>query len=917
MKNLQKLAVLAVFVLFVFIRGNCAEINPNSLQTIRIIGDKYYPPYEMLDEQGNPVGFCVDLIKEVMKRLNKPYTLRLVSRNEIMNEVRAGRADVVLELTFTTERAKYLHFGTIYNYAFKGSFFVDNLNSFTRFGQFKNKTVAAEKGSYAEELLRSANFKIKIIPLEKLTDGIQLLNENKCDAVFCNEEIAQYIASQNKGLASSGVGLPPEKFCLACVNEQLLNKMSFAIYDLKEEGIYDKLLNQWMPKDKSKYYQTIIYIGLAIFLVLVLLFIIFYTLFRYRIKVAKRQLEHQRQNLDISLHAGDIGIWGYNVEKKKFFNVFCDYFPPEGRSYDEELTMFHPDDVGIFSNAVLSAAAGNPPTKAICVRMDHSGKHNWRYIEKEIHSMRDSNGKVVNVIGTHKDVTDTIAKQNKIRELLNDHEVMFNNTSIGTQYFDSDGYLTKINESACRIFGLKDKEGLLKVRPNLFDYPQLKERIDRNNLRAEHFIIRDDFDLYQKDKKFKLRGKSGIHYIETYISPVFGADGNLICIIVNNNDVTEREMLRKQVEEYAFQMKYMLKASGVISWIYNPYTHILKSTLQDNELSENIAKDDLFNNIKLGDVEEKMEGLIQNMNNLEDLNFRTQMKFIFTADDEPSYFIIDGTPFKDENGKILYYLGLGINVTDLIGIQNKLKHEKEEAQKADRLKSAFLANVSHEIRTPLNSIIGFSDLLQYTESADEKKQYVDIIRSNNERLLQIIDDVLDLSQIESGTMKLNVGSFDLEPLFNETCGIFARQLMDSPLKVLYDKPYESCIIECDRVRFAQVLTNYMTNAVKYTKEGHIRLGYECVDEGVRLFVEDTGQGIPSDKKDMVFERFEKLNSLVQGTGLGLSICKDIARMFHGKVGVESELGKGSTFWMWIPVHCKVVPLASENISERI
>ncbi|HRN15776.1 MAG TPA: HAMP domain-containing sensor histidine kinase, partial [Xylanibacter oryzae] len=206
----------------------------------------------------------------------------------------------------------------------------------------------------------------------------------------------------------------------------------------------------------------------------------------------------------------------------------------------------------------------------------------------------------------------------------------------------------------------------------------------------------------------------------------------------------------------------------------------------------------------------------------------------------------------------------------------------------------------HEIRTPLNSIIGFSDLLQYTNDEKEKKTFVDIIKLNNERLLKIIDDVLDLSKIESGSMPLSIEPVDVEAIFKEYHEVFARQLVDSKVKIIFESNNTKCFIDTDRVRFTQVLTNFLTNAVKYTSEGHIRMGYECVNNGIRIFVEDTGIGIPYEKKDLVFNRFEKLDSFVQGTGLGLSICKDIASLFKGEVGVESKLGEGSTFWMWIP-----------------
>jgi signal transduction histidine kinase/ABC-type amino acid transport substrate-binding protein/PAS domain-containing protein len=905
MKGLKKILFLSVLC-FVTTFVYSSELKDETLPaTIRIIGDRYYPPYEMLNEKGVPEGFCVDLIREVMKRLGKPYTLRMVARNDIMNEVRAGRVDLVLEQTFTPERAQYLHFGTIYNYAFKGAFFRSDMSPITRFIQFKGKTVAAEKGSFAEKLLRSAPFPVRIIPIGDLTEGADLLAESRCDAVFCNYDIARYIVAQHKNFTAAELDLAPEKFCLSSTNETLLTKVDFIIYDLQRNGIYDKLLDKWIQRDNAAYYRNIIRVCMYSFVILAVAFLVFFVLLNYRVKRAKRQLLLNQQNLDLSIQAGDIGIWRYSIEERRFYNVFSDYFPPEGRPYDMEMMMFHPLDVDMFASSLRAAVEGNAPDKAILVRMDNTGRGCWRYIEIELHSMREGNGEVRGVIGTHKDVTDDIAQQNKIRELLNDHEIMFNNTSIGIQYFDAEGYLVKINNSACEIFGINDKQALIDARPNIFEYPELKGHISKANIHSEHFICRDDFDSVHENPAYGCRNKRGIHYIETFITPVYDTYQNLICIVVNNHDLTEREKLRQQVEEYAFRMKYILKSSGILTWTYNPDTHI-SSSIDEKEGK----KDRLQGALLIDEVSEndkpKVRHLFEQMDNREIESFSIQVQFDRTyVDDSPSYYNIEGTPFVDKEGKIVYYLGLSINITHLIDIQNKLQHEMEEAKKADKLKSAILANVSHEIRTPLNSIVGFSDLLQYTEDEEEKKQYVEIIKTNNERLLAVVNDVLDLSRIESGSMSLFIESVDVETLFSQTFETFTMRLSDSPVEVVYSSPYSSCFIETDSHRLAQVLTNFMTNAEKYTREGHIRLGYECVDGGLKIFVEDTGQGIPTEKKDSVFDRFEKLDSFVQGAGLGLSICKDIAKMLQGKIGVESALGQGSTFWMWIPGEVKV------------
>lgn len=240
------------------------------------------------------------------------------------------------------------------------------------------------------------------------------------------------------------------------------------------------------------------------------------------------------------------------------------------------------------------------------------------------------------------------------------------------------------------------------------------------------------------------------------------------------------------------------------------------------------------------------------------------------------------------------------DVTDHYRMIEELKHAKAEAEKSDKLKSAFLANMSHEIRTPLNAIVGFSDLL-ITDCADEdREEYIRIINSNNELLLKLIGDILDLSKIEAGFVDFKYEEFDMVTHFD---GMLAsmRQMVTNPnVRLLDVNPYERCMVKLDKNRVAQLMTNYVTNAIKYTPKGYIEMGYECVEGGIRLYVKDSGIGIHDDKKDRVFHRFAKLDEFAQGTGLGLSICKAIAESMGGRVGYESKYGEGSVFWVFLP-----------------
>ena len=241
------------------------------------------------------------------------------------------------------------------------------------------------------------------------------------------------------------------------------------------------------------------------------------------------------------------------------------------------------------------------------------------------------------------------------------------------------------------------------------------------------------------------------------------------------------------------------------------------------------------------------------------------------------------------------------NITEKLKMNRMLQEAKEKAEESNRLKSAFLANMSHEIRTPLNAIVGFSEMVCQTEEEEEKQEFVKIISSNNILLLQLIDDILDLSKIEAGMIDLVMGRVDVPQLCREVIATFSHKKRDTAVELRFDENSPQIVIDADKNRIMQVLSNFLTNALKFTTKGSITLSYLLEDESqVRFCVTDTGKGIPDEQKHEIFNRFVKLDSFVQGAGLGLSICQSLVKRMGGKIGVESREGEGSCFWFTHP-----------------
>lgn len=258
-----------------------------------------------------------------------------------------------------------------------------------------------------------------------------------------------------------------------------------------------------------------------------------------------------------------------------------------------------------------------------------------------------------------------------------------------------------------------------------------------------------------------------------------------------------------------------------------------------------------------------------------------------------SYFLLN----EEENMVLTVH-----DITHLKQVERELKVAKEKAENADIAKSAFLANMSHEIRTPLNAITGFAEVMGSANTEEEKTQYQEIIKMNADLLMQLVNDILDMSKIEAGTLEFVYSTVDINLLLSDLQRLFQMRINDAggKVQIIAEPSLSSCLIQTDRNWVAQVISNFVGNAIKFTREGNIRIGYEAKDTELYFYVKDTGTGIPAEKLSNVFGRFVKLNKDQKGAGLGLSISQTIVGKLSGQIGADSIEGEGSTFWFTLP-----------------
>lgn len=492
------------------------------------------------------------------------------------------------------------------------------------------------------------------------------------------------------------------------------------------------------------------------------------------------------------------------------------------------------------------------------------------------------------------------ALQNSERILHN----IYKNLPVGIELYDKDGQMVDLNKKDMERFRISNKEDILGV--NIFENPILPEEIKQKIKDNENADFTFRYDFSKINKYYQPNSTTGFIDLTTKVTTLYDHNHEPINYLLINVDKTEDTIAYNKIQEfesffdlvgdyakvgYAHFDALSRDGYALRSWYRNvgeeegtPLPEIIGIHSHFHPEDRAVMIDFLDKVIKGESSKLSRDVRIRRA----DGNYTWTRVNVLVRNYQPQDNIIE-------------MLCINFDITELKETERMLIGAKEKAEEADRLKSAFLANMSHEIRTPLNAIVGFSSLLEEAEDAEEKHLYATIIEENNKLLLQLISDILDLSKIEAGTFDIIPEQVDAQQLCNELLQSMQVRATEQ-VEILLAPELPELTFTSDKNRLYQVLLNFVTNALKFTSEGSIVIDYRINGNEVRFSVQDTGMGIEPEKQEAIFTRFVKLNNFIAGTGLGLPICQSIVTQLGGKIGVESEPGKGSCFWFTHPIN---------------
>ena len=865
-----------------------------------------------MNARGEPAGTNIDVMTTIFKELGVPYRFVLKEWGNALKTFERGDADLILANVRRYHKPPYFSTNNIINYnriqaASLGDSSVNvSMKTLIREGVVLKPNDYT--GHFFSDLDSVSARKVEYQSPKVAIQGI-LAGDNKY-FVWGEEPIKWKLKELNiDQIVLNDVDIPVSEIHVIGWDKDLIYEIDDHFSRLKQSGEVERINDRWLHPERvqSRTSPVAVYLTLGAILLLILFWLL-YRLARSRVRKVTSSSSEVNDMMYKALHMGSFDVMEYDIAADHMTNRYGSILPKDGLSLEAFASRIHPDEQEEFNRKMQMVLSGRLRKFELNKRWNAGTEMEPRWLTFHGHVLveLDAEGHPAYVINAIHDVTDDMEDDRAARELVNKYECLSNMPFVAMSFYDKEGWLVDLNDAMREMANFSSEEGERYFRTVcLFDMPLVRDFINKDT-RDEQLVCQ-----HMSYPEIPVE-----RFIEFHVCPLFDKDGQLVNYYISTMDLLEEQRLdrelhlknreirqdKAQVEHYEWQLHYLLEKSNSYIWRSNTkdWSHVYTRSLIKDEYKQTYEEylDCLF-----PDQREEILEIMRNQSQVGDV-YSFLIHFSHTHDsDQPQWVYIAGMKQFDETGQLVGHYGLLRYVTELINKQISLKEEAQRAEDSGRQKSMFLASMTHELRTPLNSIVGFSDLLGSVETPEERREFIRIIRSNCDMLLRLINDILEASSIDDGPDSISPVRVDFVKAFNDICLTLAKRVQEPGVEFINDNPYDTYHTYIDIGRIQQVITNFVTNAVKYTHQGHIKVGYKLTTDpsGLYIYCEDTGAGIPKDKQEVVFERFVKLDEFVQGTGLGLAICKSIAERFGGTIGVHSEgEGKGSTFWLWVP-----------------
>jgi len=876
-------------------------------------------PYTFLNDAGDPVGYNIDLLKLIMKRLDIPYIIKLKPTSEALKDLKSGHADLMCGMAadFHDEYAKYGK-NVIQLFTHSIAHYKSEQPAVKTIEDLANHRVLVHKGAFSHHMMENHGWGHNAVPYNDMQEAIQKAHIDAKSQVLWNTMSLKWLINKFKydNLELSPVDIQHGEYRFMSNNQELLNKIDSIYSQLNSEGQFQAIQNKWFYPERveSGIPIWIWYVALVLIL-LILASLIYYGIYRLREKKMTRDIIKSNKRLALILKTSKVKIWIYHVANRTVTALDKDGLPETTLPSVEYFKQTNPKDFECLKNAIETIVKGEEDKVALNIlAKDSPEEKEFRNFTAELSVLRrDKNGKPTDLIGTRSDVTEEMMKQQKVKDMMLRYQNIFNSTMIDMIAYDENGIINDLNDKSLIALG-KTKEEIQAAHISISEvlgWDVDLETLDTLYLTQIYKSVDDGRSLNRYLQRPEM-------YYELKIEPVRDDKGKLLAIYGTGRDVTETaksyttlqhnmRLLKDaniEMSRYIKNIDYVLQNGNVRIATYSPSMHIMNIYSEIGRVQHRLTQ---TRAIQLTDEEYKNKALrlLNNMDNLTAASINTAIKTVLRAPGGKRLFLqLSFIPTYDSEGNVKGYFGMCRDVTDIKATEAELARETVKAQEIETVKNAFLHNMSYEIRTPLNTVVGFAELFEMEHSQEDEAVFTSEIKESSSMLLKLINDILFLSRLDARMIEFKYKPTDFAAIFEPKCQAAVFRCQKPGVNYVYDSPYNSLIVDIDEQNLGMVIDQIVTRSAESTTSGHVRCRYDYTGEHLLIAVQDTSNGISEENLKHIFERFTPTDD--NSTGLGMSICQELVNQMGGKITIKSTIGEGTIVWISIPCVCSKI-----------
>ena len=876
-------------------------------------------PYVFLNENGEPDGYNIDLLKMIFKELDSPYEIRLRPTLEAQKDLKDHKSDLMLRMDADFARHNSSYGRTIVQIFTHSLVKPKGQAVNARNGkELSRYPVIVHDKSFSHYKLMENGWAKEIIPYDDMKEAIQNVSTENNGIILWNSMSLKWLMTKyhTDNLEIIPFDFPYGEYKFFANDQHLLNQLDSVYSILRSNDRLTAIQNKWFyPERQETGIPSWIWDMVKFFTILAVGILVYYTFFKIRERKMTQKINKENQRLSLIMKTSNVMFCTYNVSSQYF--TVMDSSGHAERSYSllEYSHRFDPNDFTNLTDGLRNVIGGKSET--VTIQLKEYGNNlidsnNYTVTLSVLRRDKHKRPSIIIILKT--DTTQDRMRQALIKESMLRYQSLFNSALVDMVYYDADGYISDMNTKALSLIGV-DNEEIRRRKISLRDVLGMKDLdIDK----FEYFYATQLYKSPNDNRALnKMLGKDKLYY-ELQVMPIYDKFGSRIGFFGTGRNVTESansyrklkenskklQIVKDDVSTYVHNIDYVLSVGGISLVNYRLDTHTLTVYSEIGHEKYSLTQTRALAFVDSSSEKQALR-VLNKMDNRQTGSIIVDVKTCIRRrkDRLPLHLQFNFVP-TIVDGEITEYFGLIRDISEIKAVEEKLAEESVRAQEVETVKNAFLHNMSHEIRTPLNTVVGFSELFEMEHSPEDEAVFINEIKENSASLLKLINDILFLSRLDAGMITLSPQPVDFASIFAGRCSSVWDNHKQPGVEYIVQSPYNQLVVEIDEPNVSMIINKIITNAIQHTKSGSVLARYEYIADRLLVSVEDTGSGIKKENLENIFGRF--VTGANNGAGLGLSICHELVHYMGGTIELTSTEGKGTTVWFSIP--CKLVEM---------